>query len=89
MQSILLNENNYDQVDSFYVTWHARKRKSVNTDYKILKVEGYFTEQKNLFVAACMPVLTTKNRDLLVASSVLCFTTVHLMDLKFKEICKR
>jgi hypothetical protein len=53
-----------------------------------MKIDGYYTNN-NLLVAACTPVLTAHNRNLLVASSVLCFTSVHELNLKFKEICKR
>ena len=53
-----------------------------------MKIDGYFTKN-DLLVAAVTPVLTPQNRNILVASSVLCFTTVNEMNLKFKEICKR
>ena len=53
-----------------------------------MKIDGYYTD-KNLLVFECIPVLTPNNRDLLVASSAFCFTSLHEMDFKFKEICKR
>ncbi len=51
-------------------------------------MEGFFSENQELFIVNCLPILTPINRSVVTASSALCFTSVHSNEFKFEELCK-
>jgi hypothetical protein len=51
-------------------------------------MNAMFNEEKDLLLLSCKPILTPTNRNILVPTSPLCFTTLHSMiDLKVLDIC--